>query len=575
MLRPRLALAAATALAAALALVPGASARHLIGPNWLTLDSAHFRITYDGAADQPDYLSQTQAGDVLGAAESAYSYYVSLGWPAPVLDSDGMLDIKVDTVTPPYVAIGHVTGPPTSGPAAGWFELDSVHGLASHTVAHMVFNLFEWAIDSSPDPWLDSGAAEWGAFGVDAFAGVNSNDFGEPDRTLDCVGDQCGYAPNATPDDLAYNRSGAPGWSFFEYLAERYGNGFIQTIFQTASANGLGSSSLTAVDDALASKGGSLSDAFNGWINTRLAGSFKLKALQGVLPQVFASSPTGATQGPLPRQIVTVDHLAARYLAFVPGDGTTSGLCHAGTLALSVTIPSGSSSKPAVFMQGMTSAQQLAISGNTASATIPWSDCTGGTPAYLSLPNASMTSNGANFTVNATLTIDLNTIATAVGPPAPINMPGVVMAAPVDPIAPTIQLWGPQIIHVSTTDRVLRLIVMSDTDGTIQGALGSYDLGTTAVRAGGNDLRFPLPVAALRLTAAIANPLAVSDVVTLRPLASTGFPGTDVTSTMAVDYSKTELAAWRALKNPKPKAKPKPKVKHPLKPPHRTADHKG
>lgn len=551
---------AALAALAALTLVPGASSARMAGTP-LTLDSQHFRVHYDGDATQPDYVSQAQAGDVLGWAEQAYSFYSGLGWGPPVDDGDGKLDITIDALTPPEIAVGTIDTP-SSGPSSGRFELDSKTGLSFHTVAHEVFNLFEWSIDSANDPWLDQGAAEWAAFAADSFSGVTASDFGEPERTLDCVGDQCGFASGASADELAYNRSGNPGWSFFEYLAERYGNSFIRTIFEQASSNGSGSPSTQAVDDALAGKGSSLAAQFNGWITARLSGNFSLKAIQGLLPQVFASTATGAIAGAIPTQIVNVDHLAARYLAFVPGDGTTSNLCHAGTLALSVTIPSGVSSTPAVYVKGGQT-QLLSVSGQTASITIPWSDCTGAATAYLSLPNASdgTTANGTEFIVKGTLTIDPNTIATAANPPDPVSMPGVVIAAPADPIPPTIDVWGPQVIHVSSTSRVVRLIVLSDTDGTVEGSLGSYALGTVAIRTGGNDVRFVLPASAARRTAA------VGQMITLQPLASTGYAGVAVTRPLAIDFPKLK---------PKLKAKPhKGKPKHALKPVHHRADHKG
>jgi hypothetical protein len=256
---------------------------------------------------------------------------------------------------------------------------------------------------------------------------------------------------------------------------------------------------------------------------------------------------------------VNVDHLAARYIAFVPGGAAATDLCHAGTLALSVSIPSGTGAEPAVFVTGSTAAQLLSISGSTASVTLPWSDCTGGPIAYLSLPNASASTNGAEFVVSATLTIDPNTITTAVAAPLPVSMPGVVLAAPTTPITPTIQLWGPEVVHVSSTEKLLRLIVTSDTNGTVQGTLGSYALGTAAIRAGGNDLRFPLPPAALRRTAAS------SGLITLTPLSSGGLPGTAVTRLLAIDYLQPKATS-------KPKAKPK--VKHGVQP-HRHSKHKG
>ena len=106
-----------------------------------------------------------------------------------------------------------------------------------------------------------------------------------------------------------------------------------------AAASGGGAASTAAVASVLAGKGSSFVDAFNGWAGMRLNNGFALPVLTPEPPTPFLTIPTGATTGPIPSYRLAVDHLAARYVALSPGDGTLTGPCYAATLEIDVQLP--------------------------------------------------------------------------------------------------------------------------------------------------------------------------------------------------------------------------------------------
>src|SRR4051812_3831806 len=67
-------------------------------PAWI--DSAHFTVWYDGDPTKPDYITETQAGNLAASAEVAYASYIAMGFPAPVDDGFGKVDIQVLDLTP-------------------------------------------------------------------------------------------------------------------------------------------------------------------------------------------------------------------------------------------------------------------------------------------------------------------------------------------------------------------------------------------------------------------------------------------------------------------------------------------
>jgi hypothetical protein len=204
---------------------------------------------------------------------------------------------------------------------------------------------------------------------------------------------------------------------------------------------------------------------------------------------------------------------------------------------LTVGIPAGTLSKP-VFWWNSAGNQPvpLTVSGNTATASIPWDTCTyAATRGFLALPNASSDPakvDAADFSVKATVTPDLTMLATPTGPPDPVTTVTPVIQVSSADVAPTLTLFGPEILRLSPVDTQLRLIVESGSQGTVQAKLGTVVLGTASIRAGNNDVRFKLPAGMLR---ALRRSAAAGNVLTLTPVSPNGTTiGQAVTRTVSV-----------------------------------------
>ena len=517
MRRPRtLAALALVLLAACFAVgVPSASA---VDPfptaGVATLTSDHFMIHYSRIDDSTDCptvsITQETAGDILGWAERAYSYYTSWGYAAPVLDNpdgDAYVDIAVDEFdkpAPTCITYGNIDPSiPVDGEGtlkrwdalvnavapvgAGEIHLQAtgLRGISYHAVAKEVFQLFALKADASADPWLRDATAEWAATHTEgALGGVEVN----PDRTIDCVGTECG--------DTDFDRNG--GWMLFQYLAEHYGNtsvpdgdpAIVKAVWDQAAANPAapGTTDLAAVLPS----GVTLAKFFNDFANARLTGNFKFEPLAGVLPTAFDEVAVPESSASIPTSKVAVNHLAARYLAFKHGTGT--GPCYEASLTLNVAIPASVESAPAYYANTLgASAQPLTISGSNASITVPWNTCADSPDAYLSLPNGTLGLDGREFVVTGSVSVDRSKPSTPSPPPPGTKVVGSVIPAPTSDPAPTLRIYAPEVLRVSTKNRLLRFAVFSSGDGKLQAVLGSTNLGSAALRGGNNDVRFVLP----------------------------------------------------------------------------------
>src|SRR6266576_309586 len=190
-----------------------------------TLSNQHFMLHYnrndqDGTCN--DAITQEQAGEILGMFERAYSLYASWGYPAPVDDGDGLVDVSVDDFAAGCVSYGGIAVPSPldrwdalitdiAPPGAGDVHLDFDTAFKYRIIAHELFHLVEDAMAPTADPWLQEGSAEWAAVRATLTDGGTVDSAG---GTLDCVGSECG--------DTEAEKNGYPGWMLFEYLTERY-----------------------------------------------------------------------------------------------------------------------------------------------------------------------------------------------------------------------------------------------------------------------------------------------------------------------------------------------------------------
>src|SRR5207249_3086923 len=200
---------------------------------------------------------------------------------------------------------------PTATPGADDIHLSATERLTYQIVSHELFHLMEDAIAPGTDQWLQEGTAEWAAVRANLAAG---GDEANPDRTLDCVGAECG--------DTDFDKNGYPGWMLFEYLAERYGDAKVRAVWDQAALSGPGTPGTTILSAVLPI---SLATFFNDYATARLTGNFTSPLLAGTLPTAYGTMDVGEMTGDLPTGIVAVNHLAVRYVTF--SHGTSSGPC--------------------------------------------------------------------------------------------------------------------------------------------------------------------------------------------------------------------------------------------------------
>ncbi|MGH2972767.1 MAG: hypothetical protein ACRDLE_11710 [Gaiellaceae bacterium] len=552
----------APAPAAGACATPGRAPDHT-----LTSAEGHFTVSYytdvDGS-DTPcaDYSTETDAGDIAAYAERAYANYTSWGYPAPA----GPIDITVTNLAgPPSIeayaqpGVGITLATPTQ--IANNFVPITGLSLADEeqkAVANQVFVMFEfatWVPASWGDYWLIDSAAQWAAFqSIGTLSGNALTTLGPPDIGIDCRDDLSDPAPPFLPfrmcDPDRWTEQGYTRWAFYQLLANDFGTSFVHNVLVNGAA---GQPALTALENAIAAKGSSLSSVYNDYAKRLLNGDFGVAAIAKVRPPAEDAVVVGTLSATLPVVKVPVNHLAARYVTFQRGDGDGSHPCFAATLSINVAMPAGTSSQPYWFwdMAGETP-QALSVNGSTASITVPWDTCFwGDTRGWLSIPNAGTTVDGADFTVTSSVTVDPNTSISATSPPPPVTTWGTTVPVPTTDVAPSIDVFGPELLQVSAASPTIRLIVQSSGPGTVNAALGTTVLGSGSLRAGNNDLRFSVPKS---LLGSLRRSASATNLLTLTPMSPSGaLSGSPVLLHVAI------AAAPKAKKKAKAKAKAKPK----------------
>lgn len=357
------------------------------------LAGPHFVIHYTTSGGTvADRLTPEGAATALANAETAYAWYLSQGYPAPLNDGDGKTDIYVFAVP-----IGPAAGRDSeSADQTSGFILLTPSANNIYAVAHELFHVIQFAIYTHTGFFSES-SAEWAGQAVVAANGGSPppNWFPDPWVPLDCLGSGCGDAAG-----------GYRGSIFWEYLSEHYGTGIVHEAFNRDAALGAAdhqAHDIQALGEALAAHGSSIAAAFDGYALAAVAGQI---TRPGVLPYTPTPSQLLYAEQPITYvpQTVTVNHLAMRVIAFL-GAGDEATPCRPATLHLQVALPSGVPTQP-VFVTyppsgypPATAVYPLAVSGATASAEVPWATCSSSVGA-LALPNASTNADGQAFTVN-------------------------------------------------------------------------------------------------------------------------------------------------------------------------------
>ena len=493
----------------------------------VTLSNANFTVHYWGD-DRPgpcaNFITEERAGDILGMLDRARTYFSSLAG-FPILASG--VHVSVDDFTAGCIEHGLIpSGVPT--PLNRWdafveplgggvdnIHLDAQDGLTYPIIAHEVFHLIEDSMAPGTDQWLQEATAEWAAVRANNAAGGPETN---PDRTLDCVGSRCG--------DTEYDKNGYPGWMLIEYLAERYkSDAKVKAVWDQAAANpgASGISDLAAVLDV------PLATFYNDYANKRLKGDFTFPPLAAALPETIATVTVGNADGTSDPLDVAVNHLAARYISLK--HTTEDAPCFEASLTVNVTIPGGVESYPAYYAGTVgANVQPLTVSGSNASITVPWNTCAGSPDALLSLPNDSLNLDGREFRVRITVKVDFTKPASPTSPPPGAHVIGTPIAAPTTDPAPTLKIYAPEVLRVSTKTRLLRFVVFSSGDGKLQAALGSTGLGSADLRGGNNDVRFVLPTQLFQSLRKKAS----SNLLQLTSVSTTGAKGASFTRRVVV-----------------------------------------
>ena len=93
-------------------------------------------------------------------------------------------------------------------------------------------------------------------------------------------------------------------------------------------------------------------------------------------------------------------------------------------------------------------------------------------------------------------------------------------------------------MRVPAATRAVRLIVFSSGSGKLEAQLGSSTLRTFTLRAGNNDLRFRLPISAVKALRKTASARAAASVLRLTSLSTEGARGATVVRKLTVATAK-------------------------------------
>jgi hypothetical protein len=450
-----------------LASSPAFASSRPVTTGWPTpVKSAHFLV------HPAPGVGAAAAQQVSNNFEAAYSTEVtSWGFDPPRPDGglggDNMVDVYVQrtlTVTDLGEAFHDFDNAATT---SGFAMINPDAAGDAETAAHELFHLLQYAVYAHGAKFMKEGTAEWAAANVVGHTPWLVTYWDNPQQSLDCPsGSSC------SDTDLSYAR-----WIFFDFLSERYGNGIVKELLARTAALQADSDSqdLDAINDVLVAHGGSLTQAFNDFSAVNAAGAYNFPGLAGstkyLRPALAAY--TGATSIALAAQALTIDHLAASFMRVYSGDPQSTPLnCGAATLHISVTMPAGVQSQPSfVDVHGV---HRLTLAGNTASADLPWSNCTG-SQGVLALPNASRTVDGAQFVVR---------MSTQVIPPR----------VPAGKHAPSIRLAMSGAAHLASKHRYLSFTIHAKGAGTLHVLLKSrYIRRSYHLHSGTNRLRMRLP----------------------------------------------------------------------------------
>ncbi len=447
-----------------------------------TRQSDHFIVhwTSDWVCTN-ERIFEPQAGDILAAAESAYAAMVtSWGFQPPYDDGNGKTDIYV------YAVKDDAGDPVDIAYGAGWFSIPESNATDRMIIASGVFSDVAWAYSDWSQTWFKFGSALWAGLRADDWKDEELSWLEVPEIALDCYGAPC--------DEALAKNTGSARWPFFVYLQDRFGDNAVRQVWEKVEARAVGApDGVGALEDYLDDKGSTLTDFFNDFAGTVAAGGLSAPPLKDKRPTTAGSITTGGAAATLPPVKLAVNHLAARFVAVVPGTGKLE-ICHPATLTVTVDLPTGVASKPKWAYTGPGGGlAAFSVSGSKATYSTTWDTCTwkDGRKGIISLPHPGTSGDGKEFKVTATLSAINTSVVLSPDAPAQVDDPRPSVATP-DAGPPLLSLHAPAVIRVAKSRR-LSLHLYASNEGLVRLRLDGRDLGSVAVRAGQNVFRVKLP----------------------------------------------------------------------------------
>jgi len=358
------------------------------------LVSPNFVVHYTTVAGSPDSITAGTAQVVAGNAERALAAEeAQFGFDPPLAGPDGHIDIYVYAFR--AATADGIVGPrsPDADQSESYILLPANNASDLAVIAHEMFHVLQNSVWVSAGKFLDEATAVWAQ--VRAFPGGYSTDF-DPSTPLDCV------------DEKVCQSAGYQSWSFFEFLAERYGPRIVREIYEQAKALRVnrGGAPTAALAAAIAPHGGTLATAFRDFALANINGDYTLDELEDAgLAGLTDTTPlrTGVKTAKLPVRSFKVDHLATTYVPVRAGGGKRKGACRKARLSIDVSGPKVDG--VAGYALGEVKPRPIALVSGRGRLTLgSWSTCSSA-ELILALINGGTSGDGRTFRVSATLIV--------------------------------------------------------------------------------------------------------------------------------------------------------------------------
>lgn len=361
-----------------------------------SLTSAHFVVHYSVGGD-PHSTTREAAAQTIERAERAWSVQVDQwGYPRPLDDGDGRVDIYMQDIDNKNVAGWARTEKYVGEGATGYIAVDIEFLDYEPVVPHELFHLVQYAIAVGASGILKEATANWAALRM----GIRMDPWWSlrSDVSFDCEG-ACG--------------GGHERWPFIEFLADRHGPSIVRELFEVSRARKI-RTTRNILEAVLAPRGTTLEREY---------GAFVLLGFYDAHPSGYLRGGGGVYHGHLGQltgpPTVTLNRLSTIWLSMSPSG---SPPCKPTTLRVTVKMPPGVSSVP--HFSPATSGGlpvPFAIADGVATGAIPWETCgTSRLTRRLMLTNASPTVDDAVFEIGLELVAGLafTPVPAGVVPPA-------------------------------------------------------------------------------------------------------------------------------------------------------------